>query len=253
MKMHALSCGRLRMKRRIYFPDAPREETIDLPVASYLIRHGQAMVLFDTGCHPLAMRDPEARWGSLAQALRPISDPADTLIESLRQVGVAPEDIDLVICSHLHPDHCGCNAFFTRASVICHVRELEAARAENAEQAGYLANDWDHPQTFDLVDGSRDLFDDGRLVIVPLPGHTPGTIGALVTLERSGAFLLASDAVSVRATLDREITPRNTWNADILHQSLAEIRRIEAKGASVICGHDEAQWRTLRKGADAYD
>lgn len=253
MKMHALSSGCLRMRRRVYFSDAAREETIDLPVASYLIRHGQANVLFDTGCHPLALRDPEARWGALAKVFAPITPPEDNLLESLRSIGVVPEDIDAVICSHLHPDHCGCNAFFTRATVICHARELEAARVPDAMAAGYLANDWDHPQKFDLVEGGRDLFADGKVVIVPLPGHTPGSIGALITLERSGAFLLASDAVPMRATLDQDISPRNSWSADLFHQSLDEVRRIEAKGAAVICGHDEAQWRSLRKGADAYD
>ncbi len=90
-------------------------------------------------------------------------------------------------------------------------------------------------------------------MLVPLPGHTPGTTGALVTLERSGAFLLASDTVSLRSTLDTGIVPKNTWNADALVKSLAEIRRIEAGGAKVLCGHDDAQWATLRKGADAYE
>ena len=47
--------------------------------------------------------------------------------------------------------------------------------------------------------------------------------------------------------------PRNTWNADALAKSLAEIKRIEARGATVLCGHDDRQWQTLRKGADAYD
>ena len=64
-------------------------------------------------------------------------------------------------------------------------------------------------------------------MLIPLPGHTPGTTGALVALDRSGKFLLASDAVSVRETLDRDVIPRNTWNADALVKSLAEIKRIE--------------------------
>jgi len=253
MKLHALSAGCLRMRRRVYFPDAAREETIDLPVSSYLIRHAQANVLFDTGCHPLALQDVEARWGVLAKVFSPISPPEDNLIESLRSIDIAPDDIDAVICSHLHPDHCGCNAFFTRATIICHDRELEAARAPDAAAVGYLADDWDHPQKFDTVDGSRDLFADGKVVIVPLTGHTPGSIAALVTLDRSGAFLLASDAVPIRATLDQNITPRNSWNVELFQQSLAEVRHIEAQGATIVCGHDVAQWQSLRKGADAYD
>jgi glyoxylase-like metal-dependent hydrolase (beta-lactamase superfamily II) len=185
--------------------------------------------------------------------MTPLMSVDDNVVSGLKAVGLAPDDICVVICSHLHPDHCGCNAYFTRATIICHADELAAARGPEGLQAGYLPADWDHPQTFDAIDGSRDLFDDGKLVVLPLPGHTPGTIGALVTLERSGAFLLASDAVSVRASLDQDVTPRNTWNVDALQRSLSEIRRIEAKGATVICGHDDAQWRTLKKGADAYE
>ena len=81
---------------------------------------------------------------------------------------------------------------------------------------------------------------------------TPGTIGALAVLEKSGRFLLASDTVSLRSTLDTGIVPKNTWNADALVKSLDEIRRIEAQGATVLCGHDDAQWASLRKGPDAY-
>jgi hypothetical protein len=36
-------------------------------------------------------------------------------------------------------------------------------------------------------------------------------------------------------------------------KSLAEIKRIQKQGAVVLCGHDAAQWQSLRKGADAYD
>jgi glyoxylase-like metal-dependent hydrolase (beta-lactamase superfamily II) len=64
---------------------------------------------------------------------------------------------------------------------------------------------------------------------------------------------LASDTVSLRSTLDSGVIPRNTWNADALTKSLDEVRRIEARGATVLCGHDAAQWASLRKGADAYE
>jgi len=78
-------------------------------------------------------------------------------------------------------------------------------------------------------------------------------MGAQVNLDRDGSFLLVSDAVSLRANLDADTAPRNTWNADALLKSYQEIRRIEKAGATVICGHDDAQWQCLRKGADAYE
>ena len=253
MKMHVLSGGRLRMRKSTFLPDTPREETIDLPVSCFFIRHAQGNVLFDTGCHPSVVQDAAARWGGLAKLMTPIFDANENVIEGLRGLGVEADDVDVVVCSHLHPDHCGCNEFFRKATVVCHAKEMAAVRTENAEQAGYVAADWDHPQCFDLIEGERDLFGDDRIVLVPLPGHTPGVIGALVNFDRSGTFLLASDSLSVRENLDRDIIPRNTWNRDIAAKTFEEIRRIERGGATVICGHDDAQWMSLRKGADAYD
>ena len=105
----------------------------------------------------------------------------------------------------------------------------------------------------EAVSGEKDVFGDGKVVLVPLPGHTPGTMGAMVNLERDGLFLLTSDAVSLRHNLDTDTAPRNTWNAEALLKSFAEIRHIERAKATVICGHDDAQWQTLNKGRDAYE
>jgi glyoxylase-like metal-dependent hydrolase (beta-lactamase superfamily II) len=253
MKMHLLSGGRLRMRKSIYFPDAERSETMDIPVSCALLRHHEANVLFDTGCHPSVPDHPQARWGGLAKLMVPIMPRGDNVVTGLAAIGLQCDDIDLVVCSHLHPDHCGCNTLFKRARFVIHKKEIEAARKPGAETAGYLAAEWEQPAPTEELDGERDLFGDGRIVLIPLPGHTPCTTGALVALDRCGKFLLASDAVSVRETLDRDVIPRNTWDADVLARSLAEIRRIEQQGATVLCGHDDAQWQSLRKGADAYD
>jgi N-acyl homoserine lactone hydrolase len=253
VKMHILPGGRLRMRKRIYLPDADRSETIELPVSSILLRDARANVLFDTGCHPSVVHDASARWGTLAKLMEPIMGPDDNVIAGLAALGVAPGDIDVVVCSHLHPDHCGCNQFFTKATVMVHARELEAVRTADAPARGYVAADWDHPLRIEPVTGERDLYNDGRIVLIHLPGHTPGMLAALVALDRTGTVLLASDTVSLRSTLDTGVLPKNTWNADALTKSLHEIRRIEASGATIICGHDAAQWDTLRKGADAYD
>jgi glyoxylase-like metal-dependent hydrolase (beta-lactamase superfamily II) len=253
MKMHLLSCGRLKMRKSIFIPSAERSETIELPVSSALMRHGQANVLFDTGCHPAVPENPEARWGGLAKLMVPIMQPGEHVLTGLAGLGLEPDDIDVVINSHLHPDHCGCNAFFRKATFICHADELAAARAPNSEASGYLAAEWEQPMPVDAIQAQRDVFGDGRIVLMPLPGHTPGSIGALAQLDRSGRFLLAGDTVSLRETLDTGIIPRNTWNADALSKSLDEVRRIEASGTTILCSHDAQQWDGLRKGLDAYE
>lgn len=253
MKMHILSGGRLRMKRSNYFPGADPGLTIDLPVSCVLLRHPQGNVLFDTGCHPSIAGNPEARWGGMAKLITPTMAPGDNVLTALGSIGLAADDVDIVVCSHLHTDHCGCNAFFKRATMMIHSRELDAARAPDAAARGYLAADWDHPGPATTFERETDVMGDGRIVLLPLPGHTPGMTAALVALDTEGDVLLASDALSVRENLDRDIIPRATWNAELCAQSFAEIRRIERAGARIICGHDAAQWDGLRKGAAFYD
>lgn len=253
MRMHVLSGGRLRMKKSVYLPDAERQETIELPVSCYLLRHRQGNVLFDTGCHPSTVHDPEARWGSMAKAMVPISRPDENVVGQLKSVGLAPDDIDVVVNSHFHSDHCGCNEFFKKATVVCHARELEAARKEDAEKSGFLAVDWKQPMPIETIEHEHDLFNDGRIVLLPVPGHTAGMTAALVSLDKSGAFLLASDAVALRANLERDIHPRNTWNTELSARSMEEIRRIQASGITVMYGHDAEQWDSLKKGLDCYD
>ncbi|MBR0646700.1 N-acyl homoserine lactonase family protein [Plastoroseomonas hellenica] len=253
MRMHILSGGRLRMRRSIYHPGAPREEMIELPVSCALLRHPQGNVLFDTGCSPDAATDAEARWGGVARAMTPIFQPEQSVLHQLPRLGLAPDDIDLVICSHLHPDHCGCNEHFRRATLTCHAAELAAAKAEGAVGQGFLPREWDQPQGYTTFDGQHDVFGDGRIVLIPMPGHTPGTTAALVALEKAGRFLLASDAAPLEANLTEGHAPRNSWDAGQAAAALAEIRRIRAGGAAVILGHDDAQWRSLRTGEAFYE
>jgi N-acyl homoserine lactone hydrolase len=252
MKMHLLSGGRLRMRRSTYYPGAAREETMEMPVSCALLKHPQGLVLFDTGCHPSVITDAEGRWGSLSRFMTPIFAEPDTLISQLPLAGVVPEDIDVVVCSHLHPDHCGCNVFFPNATVMAQAAELAAATAENAAGQGYLPVEWETPARIEVIDGTRDLFGDGRITLLHMPGHTPGMMVAHVVTDRDGAFVLASDAIAVMAHLEHHYTPKNTWNINMAMASIDEIERLRQAGAKVLCGHDADQWASLRTGAEFY-
>ncbi len=254
MRMHLLSGGRLSMPRIAYYPDAQPGDWFEMPVSCALFRHAQGLALFDTGCHPDAADDAASRWGEVpARRTRPIFRREEAVIGQLPKAGVAPEDVDLVICSHLHYDHCGCNALFSRATVICHARELAEAQAEGAEQKGFLRREWDVGATIHAIEGEHDVFGDGRLTLIPLPGHTLGSLGAHAVLDRSGPFLLASDAAPVESSLTHRTVPMNTRDPELYLASLAGIARHADDGATVLFGHDEAQWRRLRTGAAHYD
>lgn len=253
MKMHFLAGGRLRMRRSIYLPGASKEEVIELPVHATLMRHPQGNVLFDSGCNPEAALDPEARWGGLSKVMAPIFSPEQTVVHQLKGLALDPEDIDVVICSHLHPDHCGCNAYFGRATILCHEAETQAAKADGAQTLGYLPREWDQPQGFQTFDAEHDLFGDGRIVLLPMPGHTPGMTAARVDLEKDGSFILASDAAPLQTHIDTGIAPKNTWNVELAADALVRLKSLRERGATIICGHDDAQWQGLRKGTEFYE
>lgn len=252
MKMHFLEGGRLRMRRSIYFPGAAREEMIEIPVHATLIRHAEGNVLFDSGCNPEAAIDPQARWGGLSRVMTPIFEPERTVVNQLEGIGLRPDDIDMVICSHLHPDHCGCNSFFRKATILCHEAEVEAARADGAENLGYLRQEWEPQQGFQTFTGQYDVFGDGRIVVIPMPGHTPGMSAARVELESDGPFVLASDAAPMQSNIETGIAPKNTWDMDLATASLAELKAFHDRGDTIVSGHDDAQWQGLRKGAEFY-
>ncbi len=253
MQMHILSGGRIRMPRRVYYLDAAPETLLEMPVSCVLLKHPQGNVLFDTGCNPAAADDGMGHWGAHARFCEPIFDVGATIMGQLGLTGLSASDIDVVICSHLHFDHCGCNAYFKRATIICSAQELAAAQAIDAERKGYIRSEWDVGHTLQPVEGDHDLFGDGRVTLIPLPGHTPGMMGAHVLLDRSGPFMLASDAVPVGSSLHNRYAPLNTFDVDLYMRSLEEINRLERDGATILFGHDEMQWSALKKGRQFYD
>jgi glyoxylase-like metal-dependent hydrolase (beta-lactamase superfamily II) len=253
MRLQVLSGGRIRSDKALFTPGRGEGVKVVTPVWCFLIRHPQGLVLFDTGCHPDVATDPFRRWGGLAKAFQPVFTADETVVAELGRLGLGPDDVDLVVCSHLHMDHCGANEFFPRATCIVHSRELQTARDPASEGRGYFRADWDHPTKWREVEGEEDLFDDGRVVLVPAPGHTPGTMMALVALDRTGTVLLASDAVYTRENLDLDLAPRQNWDAEAWHRSAAEIRRWRERGALVVYGHDPEQSEILQQGPDAYE
>ena len=207
MKMHALSGGRVRMRRSVYVPEAERGETIELPVSCFLLRHPQGNVLFDTGCHPSVAEDPVAHWGGMAKIMTPIMPPGVNVLTGLAGIGFSADDVDVVVCSHLHPDHCGCNAFFQRATVVVHAKDVAAAR-------GRMPRPW----AISLPNGirrvrpagrPRDVFGDGQIVLDSVARAHARLDRRAGPAQARRHFLLAADAAPLRITLDEGIVPRN--------------------------------------------
>ena len=101
------------------------------PCYSVLIEHADGRYLFDTGYdfdHVMRVLPFE----------KPIQDSSQTLPGQLAKLGLSTNDINYVINSHYHFDHCGGNKHFSRACTLCHAKELEASgNCQPFEHLGY--------------------------------------------------------------------------------------------------------------------
>ena len=107
---------------------------------------------------------------------------------------------------------------------------------------GYIKKEWDLPMKLKTLNHNFDVFDDSRIVTINLPGHTPGSIGLLVNLEKN-RFVIASDALSLERNLDKEEVPKNAWNPQLILKSYEELKKIKQSGYIIVCGHDDNQWK----------
>lgn len=194
------------------------------PAGFALLRHPRrGPVLFDTGygaAVPAAMR----RWpGVLYGLVTPVRLPAaQTLPAHLARLGLTPGDIHEVIVSHLHADHVGALRELPRARFLLDpqayapLRSLRGLRAvRRAFLPELLPPDFASrlsPLTFapappDLAPFTQaaDVFGDGLVYALPVPGHAPGMVALLVRTGAAGPggrgwTLLAGDvAYHVRA------------------------------------------------------
>lgn len=167
-------------------------ETMDLAVLMFLVVGGDQTILVDTGIPDVATA---TRHRSYDIRRTPEQDP----VVALGRLGYAPEDIDIVVNTHLHWDHSGNNHLFPRARFVIQRRELEYAVAPlRSHRVGYDVVPGNVPswaRALDRIEPCR-----GRatlapgIEVIPLPGHTPGSQGVLVSAA-SGRYLLAGDCV----------------------------------------------------------
>ena len=253
MKLYLLTCGSIRMKKGVFTPGQDADQTLDIPLPVFLIRHPAGNVLFDTGIRRDTAEAPLEHWGGMAKAFRPSLPPEQHVICQLASLGVSPADIRYVIISHLHMDHAGNNRFFPNAQFIVRKEEMcDAAKPEN-EGKGYYFSDWRHDLDYRIISKNLDLFGDGRVCLEHLPGHTPGLQIAVLDLPVSGKIVLASDAAALLENLNQGIVARNIFQVQPYLHSLHRLQELQNAGALIICGHDPQQWTSLKLAPAYYE
>lgn len=243
MRLHAFTCGWLGAPLGLFL--AGEHCRIRVPVPVFLIEHPRGRVLFDTGLHPAIQSDAAGRLGEIARIFPAEFRPGEEVVARLAARGVAAEQIDYVILSHLHFDHAGGLATIPNARLVVQRREWEAGRdSERAAALSFARADFDCGHDLLLIDGDHDLFGDGRVVCVPTFGHTPGHQSLRVRLD-GGEVVLTADACYLRRTLDTGHLPPQPYDAAAMEASLTRLRAFRDAGARLVYGHDAEAWATV--------
>lgn len=229
-----LDCGTIRVgdfsktfsDKQVY---APGPKT--LTNSCYLITHQGKRLLWDAGL-PAALNGQTKTEGDFTTSLD------KTIPEQLAELGLKPEDIDIVGVSHMHFDHTGQAAQFPQARLVIGKADYDQSAAKDDPFGPWRKA---QPAAVTLVVGGRsDLFGDGKVLAVHLPGHTPDHLALLVDLK-SGPVLLSGDLYHAAEAREKRGVP--PFNADRA-QTLASMETFEAlakqTGAKVIIQHERA-------------
>ena len=215
MKIHAIQTGTVAVtsawregvghgRRRLLNTILDREWTEPLPIYAFAIEHPEGVIVVDTGETARAAQPGYfPRWHPGFRAFREWVEPEQEIGPQLADLGIRPGDVRRVVMTHLHTDHAGGLHFFSGNEILVSRAELGFAPGLPGRLRGYPNRRWPasfDPAPLDLESApfgpfpqSLRLTRAGDVVLVPLPGHTPGQIGVLVE-DGDHTVFLAGDS-----------------------------------------------------------
>jgi glyoxylase-like metal-dependent hydrolase (beta-lactamase superfamily II) len=207
----------------------------DLAASCYLVRHGDTYMLWDTGIPESALNHvPDPKQGLDAVLTVTIAD-------QLAKIGITPGQISLIGISHYHFDHTGQAPRFPQAKLLLGKGDVDFLRTNDPARAKPLEHWLSGGGAMEAVMGDKDVFGDGSVVMIDLPGHTPGHHGLLVKLAHKGYVLLSGDAAHFTRNYETDGVPSfNSSRADTL-ASFDRFKKLAANlHATVIIQHEPA-------------
>ena len=231
LSLTRLDCGHADFKdmngffsdRPGVYPPGPGKVTD----SCYLIRHGDQQMIWDTGLPAATMKTPMQQNG-MTGALRV------TLPDQLAKLGLKPGDIDIVGISHMHGDHTGQAADFADAKLIIGKGDFEQTAGKDDPFGPWRGAG----KPVETLTADKDIFGDGSVVALHLPGHTPDHLALRVNLA-SGPVLLTGDLYHSTIAREKRAVPGFNTSRE---QTLASMDKFEAlakqTGAKVVIQHE---------------
>ncbi|AXQ78794.1 N-acyl homoserine lactonase family protein [Streptococcus chenjunshii] len=210
-----------------------KKHRMELPVSVYLIEHPKGLVLIDTGWHTdnrhRQLRNLSFQW-FVNKAVLP---EGQTVHEQLAKLGYSPSDIDAVVLSHLHCDHAdGLRLVKEAKKILVSEPEWQTAKKDRFK---YLHHEWKGVdlQTFTLTKTGKgpqgmsyDLFGDGSIEFIWIPGHSDGLCATTIKNTQTGRYiLLTSDAGYSPKNWEENLTPGVVSDREKAREALEWVRQ----------------------------
>lgn len=242
LKLWRLDCGEIQVDDLNEYSDtfAYPGQSKRFAVSCYLIQHGASYMLWDTGLSQEDLNRPLQGPNATGETL------AKLLPEQLARIKVDPKQIEVIGISHYHYDHMGQAQLFPQARLLIGKGDAQVLRTPGNPRAKPLAHWINGDGNIEEIGGDKDVFGDGSVLMLDMPGHTPGHHGLLVKLARTGYVLLSGDAAHFRENYVNNGVP--SFNFDRA-QTLASLERFKALErnlhATLIIQHEPGDLKKL--------
>jgi glyoxylase-like metal-dependent hydrolase (beta-lactamase superfamily II) len=248
------------------------------PAICALISHPQGNILFDTG-YSLRFYSETKKWPFwLYKKITPVFIPQNqTLISILQSHKLESQDIKFIILSHFHADHIGGIKDFPKAKIICSKSAFDNVKNSKGLKAllkgflsGLLPNDFNARVDFlenkkqilldkkmQPFDTGFDIFGDGSLIAISLPGHAKGQIGLFFHDQNQPIFLVADSCWSSQAYRNYQLPNAITYllhdNKNEYQETLKKLHHLykNNKEIKIIPSHCEEIWNEILARSNA--
>ncbi|UWG98909.1 N-acyl homoserine lactonase family protein [Dehalobacter sp. DCM] len=222
--IHPLRVGTIQRKKGNMAYQCLGDVLLEFPLITYYLEGNGHKIIVDTG-------------GSIPEGERwqPYSRLEEEELDyALLAIGVLPEEIDLVILTHLHWDHAGNNRLFPNARFVVQKKELDYLLAPEPKIKAGFETDLVMETKYDTVDGDCEIIP--GISVLLTPGHTTG-MQCVVVKTASGQYVLGGDLITLFENWEAipHIPGGVHYDLSVVMESLNKIDKLNAK---VLPGHD---------------
>ena len=250
----------------VWWLNTSRRWTAPRPINVYVIEHEKGLVLFDTGQDRRSVTDPGYFPGGVAghfyRRLAKFDIPEGaTLTEQLSAHGYDITDVRFAILSHLHQDHIGgLRELPASAQILASGAELAGVDKRFAVLDGLMRDhiqvpglSWVpvtpepvHDHSIAPFTHAHDVMGDGSLLLLPTPGHTPGSMSLLLRSAGLPSMLFVGDVTYDAELLAADRVP-GVGNTAGLHETTTRLNQLASRfpGMPILAAHDPAAARLL--------